>query len=110
MSVLFSKRLSERLKQLDMSQKKFAEELGVSEATVSRYLRGERKPSVNVVWRIARILHTTPDYLLATDSGDSLQAVERDMQDIKSLIARNAKNMSLDDKMELIRMMMGDDK
>lgn len=110
MSVSFSKRLLERLKQIEMSQKKFAEELGVSEATVSRYLRGERKPSVNVVWRIARILHTTPDYLLATDSGDSLQAVERDMQDIKSLIARNAKNMSLDDKMELIRMMMGDDK
>lgn len=109
MCASFSDRLSERLKQQNMSQKAFAEALGVSEATVSRYLRGDREPSINVVGKIAKILQTTPDYLLRSDSGD-FQAVGQDMMNIKSLIARNAKNMSLDDKMELIRMMMEGDK
>ncbi|MBR4984160.1 MAG: helix-turn-helix transcriptional regulator [Proteobacteria bacterium] len=110
MSTSFSERLSERMKQVGMSQKAFAEALGVAEATVSRYLSGERTPSVNVVGKIARILQTTPDYLLRSASDESLQAVNCDMVNIKSLISRNAKNMSLDDKMELIRMMMEGDK
>ena len=98
----FAERLRERLTCLGLSQKDFAGQLGVTEATVSRYLKGERRPSLNVINKIAKILNTTPDYLFDAEAANTSDA----LTNIKLMIAHNAKDMTIDDKMELIRMLM----
>lgn len=63
----FRNRVEERLKAQKMTQRELATKLGVSEVTVSRWLKdgdGGRNPSVQTLQKIAAILGTTPDYLL----------------------------------------------
>lgn len=42
------------------SQKKLADETGISESTVSRYLNGERVPKVNNIHKISDALDLDP--------------------------------------------------
>ena len=97
----FAKNLRERLRILNMSQREFADQLGVTEATVSRYLKGERNPSLNVIGKIAKILNTTPDFLLNSETTNADNSITQ----IKMMIAHKAKDMSVEDKMELIRLL-----
>lgn len=60
-------RIEERLKAKKMSQKDLAEKLGVTEVTVSRWLNGERDPSIETLNRIADALDTTTSYFFITD-------------------------------------------
>ena len=57
-----------KLKDLRVSQKltqqQLAERLRVTKSVVSYYESGDRYPSYDVLVRIARIFHTTTDYLL----------------------------------------------
>lgn len=57
-----------KLKDLRVSQKltqqQLAERLRVTKSVVSYYESGDRYPSYDVLVRIARVFHTTTDYLL----------------------------------------------
>ena len=61
-------RIEERLKAMKMSQRDLAEKLKVSEVTVSRWLSGERNPSLETMNSIASALDTTPAYLLSENA------------------------------------------
>ena len=63
----FKSKVEERLKSLGKTQRWLAESLGVSEVTVSRWLSGERNPSVEMIEKTAKILETTTSYLLSED-------------------------------------------
>ena len=58
----------EKLKSLRTSQKltqqQLADRVGVAKSVVSYYESGDRYPSYDVLVKIARIFHTTTDYLL----------------------------------------------
>lgn len=58
----------EKLRKLRVSQKltqqQLADRIGVAKSVVSYYESGDRYPSYDVLVRIARIFHTTTDYLL----------------------------------------------
>lgn len=58
----------EKLKSLRTSQKltqqQLADRIGVAKSVVSYYESGGRYPSYDVLVKIARIFHTTTDYLL----------------------------------------------
>ena len=58
----------EKLKSLRASQKliqqQLADRIGVAKSVVSYYESGDRYPSYDVLVKIARIFHTTTDYLL----------------------------------------------
>lgn len=58
----------EKLKNLRTSQKltqqQLADRIGVAKSVVSYYESGDRYPSYDVLVKIARIFHTTTDYLL----------------------------------------------
>lgn len=58
----------EKLKNLrngqKLTQQQLAERIGVAKSVVSYYESGDRYPSYDVLVRIARIFHTTTDYLL----------------------------------------------
>ena len=57
-----------KLKTLRISQKltqqQLADRIGVAKSVVAYYESGDRYPSYDVLVRIARIFHTTTDYLL----------------------------------------------
>jgi len=59
-----ARRLRGLLRANGMKQKDLAAEIGVTEATVSRYLSGQRIPRAHLIIRMARSLATTPDYIL----------------------------------------------
>lgn len=60
----FKNNVEELIKSRGMTQREFALKLGVSEVTVSRWLNGERNPSVENLAKMAEVLDTTPSYLL----------------------------------------------
>lgn len=60
-------RIEMQLRLKKMSQKDLAEKLGVTEVTVSRWLNGERDPSIETLNRIAEVLDTTTSHFFITD-------------------------------------------
>ena len=60
-------RIEMQLRLKKMNQKDLAEKLGVTEVTVSRWLSGERDPSIETLNRIAEALDTTTSYFFITD-------------------------------------------
>lgn len=91
--------IAKLLSEQNMTQKELAQLTGMTESTISHYMKGDRVPrGVNLV-KIAKALGTTTDYLLETEEnvneGDSFETV-------KTLIARNASNFTEAEKIELV--------
>ena len=102
----FAERLADLLKQQGVSQKELAERVGVTEATMSRYMHSERIPKSEIIANIATALHTTSDYLLGTEKdGD----IETDYPRIVRLIARNASSMTKEQKSAIINALIEED-
>ena len=94
-----------REKEQGISQKELAEVVGVTEASMSRYMHSERIPKSAIIANIATALHTTSDYLLGTETeGGS----ENEFGKIKRLLARNALTMTTEQKRELINTLLSD--
>lgn len=51
-----------------MSQREFAKKIGIQEASLSRYIKGERLPKVTIGNKIAEELGCTLAYLLGDDA------------------------------------------
>jgi transcriptional regulator with XRE-family HTH domain len=51
------------------TQKYVSKKLGVRPVTVSGYVRNAFLPSVDVLWRLSRLLGVATDYLLDADQG-----------------------------------------
>jgi transcriptional regulator with XRE-family HTH domain len=56
------------LEREDMSQKAFAERVGVSEAAICQFLRGTRQPSFITGMRIAKVIGCRPEDLYKSPS------------------------------------------
>lgn len=87
----------------NMTQKDLASRLNITEATISRYVSGDRDPKAEVLANIATALHTTSDYLLGIDSDDTF-----DVSKVTTIIARNSNQMSEEDKRMLIKAIFGE--
>lgn len=91
-------RISELLSERKMTQKELALETQMTESAISHYIKGDRVPrGVNLI-KIARALGTTTDDLLERE--DTFDK-DNDLKLVKTLIARNASEMTYDEKMEL---------
>lgn len=66
---LVTNRLTECRERLGISKNEAAKRIGVSQPAYLRYESGERTPSIQVIKEIAKVFHTSPDYLTGkTDS------------------------------------------
>lgn len=101
----FGDRVSLLLEQQDISQREIAGILGITEATMSRYIKGEREPKPETIANIATILKATSDYLLGIE--DSSEPEKMGYPRIRRLIARNADGMTDDEKKVLISDILG---
>ncbi|MDE6718292.1 MAG: helix-turn-helix domain-containing protein [Treponemataceae bacterium] len=102
-----AKELGEKIRclmdELALSQKQLAELANVTEVSMSRYISGERDPSIETLANIATALHTTTDFLLGKESDK-----EFEFRNVKTLLARSAKQLTNKQKREIIAALLGD--
>ena len=99
----FGDRLQGLLQDQGVTQKELAIRIGATEATISRYVSGAREPKADVLANIATALHTTSDYLLG------IERDEFDFPKIKRMIARNASEMTAQERRALVSALFGED-
>lgn len=98
---IFIERFKELLNESQYSQKQIAELCHTTEASLSRYVNGERMPKPEVLANLATALQTTTDYLLGKANRYA------DFQEIKALIARSKSYYSDEQRKELSDILMG---
>lgn len=64
----FAVRLSEMLKKRKMTQREFAERIGITEASVSRYTSGKRIPRATIIMEMEKILGVSAGYLMGQET------------------------------------------
>ena len=92
-------RISELLDKNGMTQRELADMVGVTETSMSRYIKGDRMPKGPIIANIALALHTTADYLLGQEGEEDSELVYYQTQ---RAIARNARNWSNKQKADLV--------
>ncbi len=103
MSKELGKMIQSLMQRCGLSQKRLAELVNVTEVSMSRYISGERDPSVETLANIATALNTTTDFLLGKkETGDF------DLGNITTLLARNANSLSNKQKREIINALLGE--
>lgn len=60
-----SERIFERLKQISMTQREFAEKAGIQQSTISEWKKNKTNPSSDKILSICRALDVTPEWLLS---------------------------------------------
>ena len=60
-----SERIFERLRQLSMTQKEFAESTGILQSTISEWKKNKTNPSSDKILTICTALDVTPEWLLS---------------------------------------------
>ena len=94
-------RIAELLAQQKLTQKELAQRSGITEAAISRYVKGDRVPRGVNLAKIADALGTSTDYLLGHDTFE-----DDEKKLVKTLIARNASKMTSEERMELLRILL----
>lgn len=103
MSKELGQRLSGLLQKRGITQKELADRINTTEATLSRYVSGDREPKADMLANITTALHTTSDYLLGIEKDEfNFPKVER-------LLARSAATMSEKQKRALISALFGEE-
>ena len=99
MDNIIGTRISELIEKNGLTQRELAEKIGVTEVSMSRYIRGERVPRGPIVSNLAVALHTTADYILGREIDEDPELVYyRTQRDI----ARNAINWTSKQKADLV--------
>lgn len=93
-------RISDLLDQQGLSQRELADKVGVTEVSMSRYIKGERTPKGPIIANIAKALHTTSDFLLGHETEASDPEIE--YYRTQRSIARNAKKWTNKQKADLV--------
>ena len=100
----FGKRVLDLLENIGYTQREFATMIGVSEGALSRYLKDEREPKMEVIANMATALNTTTDYLLTgKEDKESFEETYR-------LVARGTVSMTDEEKTKLIKALFNNGK
>lgn len=86
-----------------INQKQLSQLSGITESSVSRYLRSERRPRLDVVVNFAKAFGVATDYLL--DDGEESEASA--YKTISTAIARKGGELTPEEKNELIALLFG---
>lgn len=91
---IIGKRLKSKREELGIKQKEFADRVGVSAPAINQFESGEKKPSPDVLTRIAEELGVSTDYLLGASEEEKLfinETVAAAFRDFKDLSATDRK-------------------
>lgn len=62
---MFNKYLNKQLHKRDWTQRELSGKLGIHESLVSRWLKGERVPTLPNIIKMAKLFNTTTDEILS---------------------------------------------
>ena len=93
-------RISALSKEKHVNQKDLAMMIGVTESALTRYIKNEREPKIEVLANLATALNTTVDYLTTG------KKPETDFDEIYNLVARGSYTLTEAQKMKIIEAVM----
>lgn len=70
--VHFGQRLKELRLQAGLTQKQLADRIWVSKAAIGNYELSDRKPSPEIIVKLAKVFHVSTDYLLGIDEKEHI--------------------------------------
>lgn len=89
-----------------MNANELAKKINVAPTTIySMIKRDSRKADIEVLLKISKELGVTTEYFCDDEFLTSDSKKEPSYEDLKTLIARNGKEMSIEEKLELIKML-----
>jgi hypothetical protein len=98
--------LEELIKKQGLNARSFAEKCGLPYTTVYTILKnGAGKANVNNIIVMCKILGITVEQLDEMSKGIPSSTYEPSYEDVESLIARNGKDFSTEQKMKLIKLL-----
>lgn len=65
----FGDRLAIAIKMAGLNQRTAAEQIGITEVSMSRYIKNKRRPTVDILVKMVRVTHSDSDWLLGTYKG-----------------------------------------
>jgi len=89
------------MKDQDINQKKLSSLTGIAESSLSRYLRSDKTPRLDVVVNVAKALHVNTEYFLGIKTDESA------FDSIATAIARKGNELSPEEKNKLISLIIG---
>lgn len=101
MNEIFVARLKYLIQREDISQKDLANDVGITESAMSRYMSGERIPHGETLKNLAVALRTNADYLLGNSNIENSQD-NLNFDEITEIIARSTKEYSNEEIEKLI--------
>ena len=104
---ILGSRISALLRKSGLTQRRLAEQVGVTEVSISRYVNGKRIPKGPIVVSIANALHTTVEDLMEKEAKESDPDFE--YYRCKRAIACSAKHWSQKQKADLVDILFGKD-
>jgi transcriptional regulator with XRE-family HTH domain len=104
------KRILNLLEEKNITQRDLAKMLGITEVSVSRYIKGKHIPHSDILSKLAETLGTTTDYLLGNEVVDR---TDGDLPPIKKLV-HSFENLSEEEQREaakeILNRVLGDKK
>ncbi|MDD6302690.1 MAG: helix-turn-helix transcriptional regulator [Bacillales bacterium] len=98
-------KLNDRIKMImeekGLTQKELSQMSNITEASMSKYLSGDRTPRIDVIVNIANALEVSVDSLLG-----GANSTINGLMDAKLVLARGKDTLSEDDKKELIKFLL----
>ena len=104
---IIGERIAGLLREQGKTQRALAEQVGTTEVSISRYIKGNRVPKGPVLVNIAKALHTTTDYLLGNEKDSNDPELEYNYT--QRAIARNANRWSKKQKLDLVNALFEND-
>jgi len=106
---VFKERFAELIQLRGYSQKEIAQRTHLTESAISHYLKGDRVPKGAILLNIANTLGTTTDYLQGKTDDSKPAGEQEELDRAFQIIARNAKDMSMEDRDRFIRILFKGD-
>lgn len=100
---IFVERVKELIKINNLTQRDLANDVGVTESTMSKYLSGDRIPGGETLSNLATALKTTTDYLLGLNNENKTMI---NNSELRLLLARSTKELTPEEKNELISIIL----
>lgn len=98
----FNERVRKYMDKNGYSQKQLSKLSGITEASMSKYLSGERTPRIDVVVSLAKALGISVDELIGDDEK---LAGEFDFDKLKGVLARGKRDLTEEQKLQLIKIL-----